>query len=183
MRRLAAALRRDESGYSLTELLTVMVILSVVMGALTTMLVSGSRASIDMNQRVEAQTELRLGLDRLRREAHCASLSTSGTASVTLTLATTCPTSQGNTSITWCTVGSGTRYGLWRYAGSACGVGGGTGVRVADYLTTANVFGYSPQSATSLAKLAVDFPISLTPGAGRAYRLTDEIVLRNSTRS
>lgn len=180
LRRLATALRRDESGYSLTELLTVMVILSVVMGALTTMLVSGSRASIDMNLRVEAQTELRLGLDRLRREAHCASLATSGTASVTLTLATTCPTSQGNTSITWCTVGSGTRYGLWRYAGGACS---GTGVRVADYLTTATVFGFTPQSATSLAKLAVDFPISLTPGAGRAYRLTDEIVLRNSTRT
>lgn len=180
MRRLAAALRRDESGYSLTELLTVMVILSVVMGALTTMLVSGSRASIDMNLRVEAQTELRLGLDRLRREVHCASLATSGTASVTLTLATTCPTSQGNTSITWCTVGSGTRYGLWRYAGGFCS---GTGVRVADYLTTANVFGYTPQSATSLAKLAIDFPVSLTPGFGRAYRLTDEIVLRNSTRA
>ncbi len=179
-RRLAAALRRDESGYTLTELLTVMVILSVVMGALTTMLVSGSRASIDMNQRVEAQTELRLGLDRLRREVHCASLATSGTTSVTLTIATTCPTAQGNTSITWCTVGSGTRYGLWRYAGGTCS---GTGVRVADHLTTASVFGYSPQSATSLAKLAVDFPISLTPGAGRAYRLTDEIVLRNSTRT
>ena len=180
VRRLAAALRRDESGYSLTELLTVMVILSVVMGALTTMLVTGSRASVDMNQRVQAQTELRLGLDRLRREAHCASLSTSGTTSVTLTLATTCPTSGGSTSVTWCTVGSGTRYGLWRYPGGSCS---GTGVKTADYLTTGTVFGYTPQSATSRATLSIDFPISLTPGQGRAYRLTDDIVLRNSTRS
>lgn len=178
-RRLLAALRRDEGGYSLTELMTVMVILGVVMTSLTSMLVSGSKASVDMNQRVQAQTELRLALDRLRREVHCASLSTSGTASVTLTLASTCPTSGGNTSVTWCTSGSGTRYGLWRYAGGSCS---GTGVKVADYLTTGTVFGYTPQSATSLAKLAVDFPISLTPGS-RAYRLTDEIVLRNSTRA
>ena len=56
-------------------------------------------------------------------------------------MSASCPTSGGGTSITWCTVANGTgRYGLWRYLGTACS---GTGRKVADYLTTANVFSYT----------------------------------------
>jgi hypothetical protein len=46
------------------------------------------------------------------------------------------------------------------------------------------IFNYSAQSLTSLAKLGVDFPVNVTPAKTvDLYELTDDIVLRNSTRS
>ena len=90
-----------------------------------------------------------------------------------------CPT--GNGSVTWCTVSLGTsRYGLYRKAGAACD---STGVRWADHLTSANVFSYTAQSTTSLAKLSVDFPVNVKPSRTvDTYELKDDIVLRNSVR-
>ncbi len=163
------------------ELLTVMVILSVVMGAITTMLVQGSNAEIDMNNRFQAQTNARLALDKLRREAHCASLVTTSVATtVTLTLPSQCPTALGQTSVTWCTKASGSSYELWRYQGAACS---GTGRREAEHLTLSGIFTYSAQSPASLAKLSVTLPVNLTPSKPeRVYTLNDDIVLRNSTR-
>ena len=68
-----------------------------------------------------------------------------------------------------------------RKAGATCD---STGVRWADYLTTANVFSYAAQSTTSLAKLSVDFPIDVKPSRPvDTYELKDDVVLRNSTRS
>ena len=34
-------------------------------------MVSGTNAEVDMNRRFQAQTEARLGLDKLRSEVHC----------------------------------------------------------------------------------------------------------------
>lgn len=171
-----------EGGYSMFELLTVMVILSVVMGAITTMLVQGSNAEIDMNNRFQAQTNARLALDTLRRETHCASLvTTSVSTTVTLTLSSQCPTALGQTSVTWCTQASGSTFELWRYNGSSCS---GTGVRKAEYLTSSGIFTYTAQSTSSLATLGVTLPVNLTPGKPeRVYTLNDDIVLRNSTRA
>ena len=174
-------LLRDERGYTLTELITSMAILMTVMGALTALLVSGTNAEVEMNKRFQAQTEARLGLDRLRREIHCSSDATPAGVSSSVTLNTaTCPTA-GGTSVTWCTVANGTgRYGLWRYVGATCG---GTGLRVADHLTTANAFNYLSTSG-SLRKLGVTLAVNLTPSKpSRVYTLEDEIVLRNSTRT
>ena len=64
---------RDERGYTLVEMLTVLVIFGTVMGALLTLLVQGSNAELDMNNRFQAQQDARLALDKLRRETHCAS--------------------------------------------------------------------------------------------------------------
>lgn len=176
---------RGEGGYTLPELLSVMVILGVVTGSLTTMLVQGSNAQIDMNNRFQAQQEARLALDRLRREVHCASdLSprpAGSVASVTLVLPSQCASAGGNANITWCTLGvAPNRWALWRYPGTACS---GSGTRVADYLTAANVFTFSAASG-ELSKLSVSFPVDIKPGAGaKAYTLQDEIVLRNSNRN
>jgi hypothetical protein len=101
----------------------------------------------------------------------------------TLTLDTTCPTSGGSAAITWCTVQNGTsRYGLWRYVGAACS---GTGVKVADYLSSPTPFTYSAQSASSLATLNVIFDVNLTPTTHpeSRFRIQDNLVLRNSTRT
>ena len=64
---------RGQSGYALTELLTVLVILTIVLGGLTALFVSATRAEVDMQKRFEAQQEARLAMDALRREVHCAS--------------------------------------------------------------------------------------------------------------
>ena len=127
----------DESGFTLVELITSMAILLTIMTAFTGLLVSTSRAELDMNNRFQAQTEAKLGLSKLRREVHCASAVAVGPATpgtrATLTLNAACPTAGAGTTITWCTVANGTgRYGLWRYVGGACS---GTGVKVADYLS------------------------------------------------
>jgi prepilin-type N-terminal cleavage/methylation domain-containing protein len=71
--KLVARLRSQQRGYTLVELLTVMSILGVVMTGLTTLFVQGSNAEVDMNARFQAQQDTRLALDRMRRDAHCAS--------------------------------------------------------------------------------------------------------------
>ena len=172
---------RDERGYTLVEMLTVLVIFGTVMSALLVLLVQGTGAEVDLNNRFQAQQAARVALDKIRREAHCATAVTvSSASSVTLSLPSYCPT--GNGSVTWCTVSLGSsRYGLYRKAGATCD---STGVRWADDLTTANVFAYAAQSTTSLAKLSVDFPVNVKPSRTvDTYELKDDIVLRNSTRS
>jgi type II secretory pathway pseudopilin PulG len=178
----------------LVETLTVLLIMGVVMGGLTTVFVTATNADTDMNNRFRAQQTARLALDKLRREVHCASAATpagSATSSITLTLPTYCKTYSGSTSVTWCTRNVATnRYGLYRVNGATCT----GGIKWADYLTPTStaavcsgalcIFNYSAQSTSSLAKLQVDFPVN--PKASRAvdtYELNDGLVLRNSTRS
>jgi len=62
---------RDERAYTLVELITVMLIMSIVMTGISTVFVQGSNAELDMNQRFQAQTNARLALDTLRKDAHC----------------------------------------------------------------------------------------------------------------
>jgi prepilin-type N-terminal cleavage/methylation domain-containing protein len=180
-----------EQGFSLIEMLTVMVIMGIVMGSLTTVFVSASNSEADMNNRFQAQLTSRLALDKLRREVHCASVITpAGVASsVTLTLPAYCKTGSG--SVTWCTRSLGTnRYGLYRIVGATCT----GGVKWADYLVSSStasvcsgalcIFSYTAQSTSSLAKLHVDLPVNVKPSMSvERYELVDDIALRNSTRS
>ena len=103
---MTGRLRREE-GYSVVELLVVMVILTTVLTALSSVFVSGANAELDMNRRFEAQQGARVALDKLRREIHCASSAATTPATgqapmVTLTLPSQCPT--GNGAVSWCTV-------------------------------------------------------------------------------
>jgi len=185
---------RGEGGFTLVEMLTVLVILGVVMGGLTSVFTSATNAEADMNNRFLAQQTARLALDKLRREVHCASSATpAGTnvSAVVLTLPTYCKTYSGSTSVTWCTRSVATnRYALYRVDGSTCT----GGIKWADYLTptsTATVcsgalcaFNYTAQSTSSLAKLHIDFPVNVKPARSAAtYELIDDLVLRNSTRA
>jgi prepilin-type N-terminal cleavage/methylation domain-containing protein len=193
---------RSERGYTLIEMLTVLVIMAVVMSGLTTLFVQASNAEQDMSNRFQAQVTARLALDTLRREVHCASVATplGSSSSVTITLPTWnnpdgtsshCRTGSG--SVTWCTRSLATnRYALYRVVGTTCT----GGVMWADYLvptaTAATcgspaalcIFNYSAQSLTSLAKLHVDLPVNVQPSKSvNLYELADDIVLRNSSRS
>jgi prepilin-type N-terminal cleavage/methylation domain-containing protein len=193
---------RSERGYTLIEMLTVLVIMAVVMSGLTTLFVQASNAEQDMSNRFQAQVTARLALDTLRREVHCASVATplGSSSSVTITLPTWnnpdgtsshCRTGSG--SVTWCTRSFATnRYALYRVVGTTCT----GGVMWADYLvptaTAATcgspaalcIFNYSAQSLTSLARLHVDLPVNVQPSKSlNLYELADDIVLRNSSRS
>ena len=189
---LARAHGRDEEGYSVVELLTVMAILGTVLAGVTTLFVQGSNAQMDMNNRFRAQQNARLALDKLRRETHCASAISpvaTTTNAVTLTLPMQCVTGSGP--FTWCTRsvgGSTTRYALFRVAGTTCGASGG--IKYADYLLTPAgscagcLFHYTDKTPTSLGRLHVELPVNLRPARTRqTYELRDDIVLRNTTRS
>jgi type II secretory pathway pseudopilin PulG len=169
---------RDEAAYTLPELLTVMALLTVVLAGLTTVMVSSMNAEVRMDRRFQAQDNARRALSTIRHDIHCASsLTTSGGGSVTVTLPSSCSAATGQ--VTWCTQGSGQRWGLYRSAGASCT--GGT--QYADYLTRQSVFTYTASvSGTSLAKLHVDFPVNVVPGTNNTYELADDIVLHNSSR-
>ncbi|MDQ2983086.1 MAG: prepilin-type N-terminal cleavage/methylation domain-containing protein [Actinomycetota bacterium] len=176
-------LKRDQRGYTLVEMLMVMVILGIVMNGVTVLFISATRAEVDMNSRFQAQQAARVALDKVRREVHCADAATpaGASSSVTLTLPSYCKTYSGSASVTWCTrIVSTGRYGLYRVNGATC-VGG---VKWADYLTLSSTFNFTAQTTTSLAKLHVDFPVNVTPNRStNAYELVDDIVLRNTKRS
>jgi Tfp pilus assembly protein PilW len=177
-----------ESGYSIVELLTVVTILSIIIGALTTLFVSASKGELDMNRRFQAQQEARLAIDKLRREVHCAtSVTPSGSSSaVTVTIPAACPTAHGFTSIQWCVIAPpgawAGRYALYRSTAATCTTS--TGVKWADYLTTQQIFNYTVQSSQSLSSLGVSLVVDVRKDSAQGtFKLNDNIVLRNSSRT
>ncbi len=179
IRRLLAA----QGGYSLPELITVLTIMTVVLGSLTAVFVAGANGELDMNRRFEAQNNARIGLDKLRHEVRCASAAapTGATNQITLTLPTYCKTGSG--AVTWCvrTV-SGTRSALYRELGVTCT----GGVKWADYLTLApgaTAFCYTPPSTAQRATLKVAFAVNLDAvrWSKSTYRVNDSIAFRNTS--
>lgn len=179
--RLRALRLRGEAGYSLVELLTVMVIMGVVMAGITGVFVSGSKAQAEQDRRFQAQLGTRLALDKIRRDIHCANDVTPFAANaVTLKLSSGC-----GGDVSWCTsavTGYTNRYRLYRQVGTSCSAAGG--IKVADYLTSANAFPtfLHATGCSCLASLQVDFKVSLKGSTIDAYELRDTIYLRNSTR-
>jgi prepilin-type N-terminal cleavage/methylation domain-containing protein len=172
---------RGEAGYSLIEMLTVMVIMSIVFAGITTVFVAGSKAQDDQDRRFRAQLNTRLALDKIRRDIHCASdVTPYATNAITLKLPSGC-----GGDVSWCTAavsGYSNRYQLYRQLGTSCS--SSTGVKWADYLTSASAFPAFAHTVgcSCLASLRVDFVVSLKGSSIDAYELTDTIFLRNSTR-
>ena len=161
--------------------MVVMIILSIILGGLTTSFISGTQTSVSLNNQFQAETQAGRALDHIRRDVRCASAltPTGSAASITLTLPASCLIGSGQ--VSWCTVGSGNQYTLYRKAGSSCD---STGTRIIDNLTTASVFSYTaPVAGTSLGELQVDLPVNVLPSAAtNGYELKDTIVLLNTTR-
>ena len=172
---------RGEAGYSLVEMLSVMVIMSIVFAGVTTVFVAGSKAQDEQDRRFRAQLNARLALDKIRRDIHCASdVSPYSTSSLTLKLPSGC-----GGDVSWCTAavsGYTNRYKLYRQLGTTCS--SSTGTKWADYLTSANAFPTFAHTVgcSCLASLKVDFLVSLKGSTIDSYELTDTIYLRNSTR-
>jgi prepilin-type N-terminal cleavage/methylation domain-containing protein len=179
----------EEGGYSLVELLVVMVILGVVLSGLTTVFISGSNAELDLNRRFQAQEQARAAFDRIRGDVHCASAAQAQTINTYPGLKLNVTNCYASTpTVSWCAVGASnpTRTQLYRTTAttSTCTSSDTSRVLVADYLTTSNgVFTTSTIPQYSLQTVAVDFTVSVHPTNTKdRYRLNDSIVARNSTR-
>jgi prepilin-type N-terminal cleavage/methylation domain-containing protein len=156
-----------QGGFTLVELLIAMVILTIIMASLTSVLVGASHTEIDVNKRFQAQENDRTGLDKLRREIHCATAvtQTDGTSTltpgttysaITVTLPGQCPTASGGvtTYATWCTSASTLTsgdYALYRVATTTlppptCATAGK--IKWVDYLTTSTPFCLPSSTAT-----------------------------------
>ena len=177
---------RSERGYSLVELLTVMITLGAILGGLTTAFVSATNTEATSNARFRAEQTAQVGMSNLRNEVHCASAINSGwTASaITLTLPAGCPdgSASATTSMSWCTslVSTG-RYALYRQSGSSCGT---SGILEADYLTSGNVFSYTCTASSGLRPvLTVSLPVDVDPlHAPLTYTLGQDLAFRNGGR-
>jgi len=180
MRSLRLRHLRGEAGFSLTEMITVMAILGIVLSALAGMFHAGVRAEVRASSEFKAQQNARLALDRLRRELHCASAisATNGVPvnTVTVTLPAVCTGSDTTVTYATATVASGN----WKLTRT----GDSTGATdVADYLTTSTPFTYYAPASGTLGRLSVDIPVNVNPtDTSTEWRLQDDIVLRNTTR-
>jgi len=177
-------LRTCERGTTLIELLVSMVLLAILMTALVTLFVSGSNAEAQANFKFRAQAEARVALDTMRRDIHnaCAATVTGGTRVTLLTVNTASPSYPCTvTSVSWCTSGSGSQYGLYRAVGSAsCS---SSDVKRADFLTGGTIFSIVT-AAGELPKVGVDLTVNRRPAITRLkYRLDDQIALRNARRT
>ena len=163
------------------EMLAAMAILATVLAPLTAVMLGARSSATNLDSSFQAQLQAGLALDRLRRDVRCSSAITpvGAATAVVLTQPTGC--SGGGGQVRWCTIGSGTRYKLYRTTGATCD---SSGTLVADYLVSANAFTYTaPVAATSLGNLAVSLQVNVSPAtASTLYKLADTIVLLNTTR-
>ena len=183
---VVSRLRRDERGFTLIELVTALGMLLIVVTALSGVLISATHIEADINRRFSSQVNARIALDQLRREIHCAATVTpivpavSVAQGVTIVLGSRCPSATGGMTVSWCTSGTATRWALYRQVGITCTT---AGKKTVDYLTDGNVFTFTSQSTSNLAYLSVALYVNTDPASGEGpYRLTDDIVLRNSVR-
>jgi len=159
--RLVRARLREEHGYTLFELLTVVAIMGFVLTGLTTSFAAGLNAEAGTIRRADAQQNARLALDRMRIDVHCASGAPApqenpyGGFTLTLTESpNVCPavttTSSG---VQWCTIpylGSTTHWQLFRFLGTQLSDCDGVGVStlMIDYITVPTG-GWPTNSGTS----------------------------------
>jgi len=179
-----------EKGYSLIELLVTMVILTIVIGSLTTVFISRSSAEASLNRRFQAQQNARMGLDQIRTDIHCATAAQAQTINTYPGLKLAVANCYAATpTVSWCAVlvtSSPARYALYRSTttgATTCTSSDANRVLVADYLTTSAAFTTATISQFTLQRVAVDFKVSVNQTTTRdAYELTDSIVARNSSR-
>lgn len=176
----------NERGYTLVEMLVVMSILGTVIGGLTTVFVSGSRAELDLNRRFQAQQQARLAVDKIKLDLHCASAAeVDGTYGYLKIAEDNC----SSTHVTYCAATSpnmSTRYALYRttnVTSTRCSSTDTSRKMVADYLTkNTGLWAFSAPDGL-LEMISIDFPVSVNPTVTRdVYELKDTLVARNSVR-
>jgi len=178
---------RSAAGFSLIELLVVMVVLSIILGTLTASFSSAFAGEGRAFAQATAEENARMALNRIRLDIHCAtSVSTTPDGLVTLGEDSACPGLKGATSVQWCTKKySDNRWRLHREIDGICDGSGST--CMADYLVTAaeDVTVLNPWIRVACGSgraeaLGVQFDVNVTPSKpNNGYKLHDEIALRN----
>lgn len=183
---------------TLVELLIVMALLLIVIGALADGFVSVTRAEVDQSNRADDQQRARQALDQMRRDIHCASSADQPQAEYNNPLDTTqvtgyiitlnepsngCPgvTSGSTAGVQWCTnlISTG-RYQLYR---STVSCDSADATFEVDYVTQADIWPW-PSSCTvgQIPTVGVDLTVNRdeTTQPGRTYTLADTIAMRNA---
>lgn len=202
---MRARLRGDgEGGYTLAEMVVVTLILGVVVGGLVTIFARAINADADQTRRFQSQQDLRIAVNKMRNDIHASCTVSNPTtynsweSSITL-YSSTDSCAAGTHSISWCLVGSGTRYGLYRIASSSCT---GATIKYADYITSSSAFIYLPPNSyvTSLGsgttgistqaanytlpRIHIDLKANRQPTKSYdQFRVVDDLALRNGPRS
>ena len=167
-------LARDESGFTLIEMVVVMTVLVLVMAGLSSLFVQGLHTSGTTSDVLASQTQIHLALDRLEFETRCSSQATrvASGAGVTLTLPSQCPHATGT--ITWCVNGGS----LVRVSGSSTCTGTIAGQTLATNITSATPF--------TCVSTVGDYPelqvalIARTHTSNDTVSATDTIAMRNT---
>lgn len=201
----------DDRGFSLVEMLVVMIIMGVIMGGIVKLFTAGINSNADLNRRYQAQQDGRLALDKLRREIHGACTVSApasyNTAVSTVTLyypADLCVAGSPGLTVTYCTAliplagGVAAHYTLFRKAAATCS---SADQPIADFLTGGNIFDYLPPNShvtalgsgaggivtsdggSTLPRLHIDMTLTQSTAKNDSYHLVDDITLRNGPRS
>jgi prepilin-type N-terminal cleavage/methylation domain-containing protein len=200
----------DEGGFSLVEMLVVMIIMGVIMGGIVKLFTAGINSNADLNRRYQAQQDGRLALDRMRREIHGAcTISAPGTYNTAVSTVTLyypgdlCVAGVGanGLSVTYATVlvpASGNVIAHYKLTRTLLATGATQ--LIADFLTAANIFDYLPPNShvttlgsgaggiatidggATLPRLHIDMTLTQNTAKNNSYHLVDDIALRNGPR-
>jgi prepilin-type N-terminal cleavage/methylation domain-containing protein len=189
----------SERGVTLIELIVVMAILLVVIGALSDGFASVSRSEVDQTNRASDEQNARQALDRMRLDIHCASAVQgaqqvldplgvpTGGYLITFTETPAIDATQGCPGVTrdasavqWCTLKvNSQRFQLFRST-THCDAADAT--FQVDYVTQANIWPATACQVGRYPTVGVDMPVNRDPvkRPSRTYELKDEIALRNA---
>jgi prepilin-type N-terminal cleavage/methylation domain-containing protein len=163
---------RDESGFTLPELLVYMVLLSILLAALAMIFSLGLTSSKTASAQEAGQSGVVIALDRLDYDVRCASSATllSGGTGATLTFPSQCPHTTGT--VTWCVTGGS----LVSFSGAACS---GTGQTLLTNVTTTTPFSCAAPVG-SYPALKVALTVNTGTSTTTAYSGSDFITLENA---
>jgi len=151
-RRAVAALRREEGGFTLLELLVATTIGLVVVAGAMTIFLSGVKSQPRASSKVAAIQQGRFTVDRIVRELR-QGLEVPATPAgdhleiVTYVKATSCGGSAGGPAIPCRVIYNCESDACTRAVAQPDGTGAGAAVQVVDGLTSVNIFSYSPSAA------------------------------------
>lgn len=180
VRRAAAALRRDERGLTLVELLVAAMLGLIVVGGALTVFLGGVRSEPRTASKVAAIQQARITLDRITRElrqgVQISAPANNQLAIVTYVNAVSCGGAPASTAIPCQVTYTCTTESCSRVVAQPDGSAPGPAVQVATGLVSPNVFSYEPDE-TNPAYVGVNFVFS--SGDDDPVTLGDGVALRN----
>jgi len=183
---------RASAGFTVVEMLVVVIVLAIVLSAVVAGFVSAQTGERRAFVRATAEENTRMSLARLRLDLHCSSgvngLVQNADGGWTVTLQedpNACPQVKlepGSIGVQWCTIlVSPNRWKLYRENALDCD--GVNSTFMVDYMVEANPWRIIPCSPGRAESLGVRLYVNVTPLKPiDGYVLEDEIALRNSTR-